>query len=227
MQHPEIVQYSTREALAAGLSGLLAARLRDLLAAKGKASIAVPGGTTPGPMLTLLGGVELDWEKITVTLTDERWVPPTSDRSNQKLLAETLFSGAGAAARFVPLYGGTSEPSLSIDNIITGLKQIALPLDIAVLGMGDDMHTASLFPGSVGLEQALAPDAPAAVAVTVAGAEEARITLSAPVLSAAERHIMIAGNGKRMALERALEADDPRVAPVLSVLDGATVHYAD
>lgn len=225
---PKVVEYPSRDALAKSLAELLAERLRALITLNGQARIAVPGGTTPGTMLTHLGEAVLPWDCVTVTLTDERWVPTSSPRSNQRLLSETLFRGAAAAATFVPLYGGTAETFGSLDSVAQGVAQTTLPLDIAVLGMGADMHTASLFPGAVGLEAALAPDAPAVVVIKAAGAEEPRVTLSAQVLrNAGERHILIAGSDKRAALERALAVDDTREAPVRAVLDDATVHYAE
>ncbi|AXS42210.1 6-phosphogluconolactonase [Breoghania sp. L-A4] len=224
---PKIIEYSSRVALAAGLADLLARRLADLVGTRGTARIAVPGGTTPAAMLTLLGQADLDWSHVTVTLTDERWVPSSSPRSNQRLLAETLFAGGAAAATFVPLYSGAAEPTGALAAVAEGVEQTALPLDIAVLGMGVDMHTASLFPGAVGLAAALAPDAPAVVAIKAAGAEEPRVTLTARVLKAAgERHIMIAGADKRAALARALAMEETSDAPIRAVLSGATVHYS-
>ncbi|MEC9432596.1 MAG: 6-phosphogluconolactonase [Pseudomonadota bacterium] len=224
---PEIETYPTREALMEGLADRLAARLRALTAA-GRARIAVPGGTTPAPMLTRLGAAALPWERVAVTLTDERWVPPSSDRSNQKLLAGTLFAGAAAAAEFVPLYGGAGEPDDALGPVAASLSSLCLPLDIAVLGMGEDMHTASLFPGAVGLAAALAPDAPPVAVIRAAGAGEPRVTLTAPVLAGAgERHVLIAGAGKRAALDRALATAETADAPIRAVLAGAVVHYAD
>lgn len=225
---PKIIEYPSREALAEGLADLLADRLRALTA-RGRARIAVPGGSTPGPMLTRLGRADLPWDRVAVTLTDERWVPPSSDRSNQKLLAGTLFAGAAAAAEFVPLYAGSGEPDDALGPVTASLKGLLLPLDIAVLGMGADMHTASLFPGAVGLAGALVVDAPPVAVIRAPDAGEPRVTLTAPVLAGAgERHILIAGADKRAALDRALAADDPTEAPVRAVLNGATtIHYAD
>lgn len=222
-----IVTYGSREALMRKLADRLADRLGRLVAENGRASIAVPGGTTPAPMLERLGRADLPWEKVGVTLTDERWVPVSSPRSNQRLLGETLFTGAAAAAEFAPLYGGTPEPAQSLNAVTTAIRQIILPLDVAVLGMGTDMHTASLFPGAVGLAKALSADAPPVVAIRAPGAEEPRITLSAPALAAAETHLLITGAEKRAALEKALSLKDPKKAPVCAVLDGATVHYAE
>lgn len=227
MKPPSIREYPSREDLATALADLLAVALGATVAARGRARLAVPGGTTPGPMLSLLGAADVPWERVVVTLTDERWVPVSSPRSNQRLLAETLFAGPAAAAEFLPLYGGTAEPAQSLDAVNAGLEGGALPLDVAVLGMGADMHTASLFPGAVGLEAALAPDAPAAVAIIAAGAEEPRITLSARAINTAPaRHLMITGAEKLAALHAAVAAGDPHEAPVRAVLDGATVHYA-
>ena len=223
-----LIEYRNRDTLALQLAEQVAGALSDRIAEQGRARLAVPGGTTPGPMLTRLGRTTLDWERVVITLTDERWVPVSSPRSNQRLLSETLFAGAAAAARFVPLYAATQDPADGLDSVIAGLGNDALPLDIAVLGMGADMHTASLFPGALGLDAALAPDAPPAVAITAPGAEEPRVTLSARVLAeAGARHILITGAEKRAALERAQSLSDPQEAPVLAVLSGATVHFAD
>lgn len=225
---PKIIEYPSRNALAEAVASQLADRLRTLIAERGRATIALPGGSSPAAMLTLLGTKDVPWDDVVVTLTDERWVPPTEARSNQGMLGETLFRGPAASATFVPLYGGTAEPGDSLKSISSGLAQTVLPLDIAVLGMGADMHTASFFPNSVGLQAALADDAPEAVAIRTASAEEPRITLSARVLrDAGERHLLITGQEKRAALDTALKAASAEEAPVRTVLDGATVHYAD
>lgn len=230
MSGPEIVTLPAEE-LGRALAERVAGDLRAALTSRGRARLAVPGGTTPGPFLTALGTADLDWERVAVTLTDERWVPTGDPRSNQRLVAETLFRGRAAAAEFVPLYGATAEPADSLSAIATALSQIALPLDVAVLGMGGDMHTASLFPGALGLAAALKGDAPPVAAITAPGAAEPRITLTAPVLSGAgKRYLLIRGAEKRAALDRALTAQGPEEAPVRVVLDapgGATIFHAE
>ena len=226
-----LVEHPSREAQAQALAEAVAADLRAALDARGVARIAVPGGTTPGPFLTRLGGLPLDWDRIAVTLTDERWVPTSSDRSNQRLLSDTLFRGPAAAAAFAPLYGATAEPAQAMDAICASLGRIALPLDVAVLGMGEDMHAASLFPGADRLAAALADDAPPAMALRAPGAGEARVSLTAPVLRAARKaYLLIQGPAKRAALARAAAAKDATEAPVRVVLDrdGPTeIFYAD
>ena len=225
MSH-RVERYPSRVALAGAVADLVAGLLAGRIAAAGRAHLAVPGGTTPGPMLARLGQAALDWDRVAVTLTDERWVGHASDRSNQRLLAGTLFAGPAAAAEFVPLYGATADPGASLPDICRALERLVLPLDVAVLGMGADMHTASLFPGAVGLAEALAPDAPPAVAITAPGQPERRVTLSARALTAPHRHILITGAEKLAALDRAAGAD-PATAPVAALLPGATVHYVE
>lgn len=89
---------------AKAIAPLLAARvaddLRAVIAQKGSAHLAVPGGTTPGPFLAALGAIDLPWEHVTVTLTDERWVPEDHERSNQRTLRDTLFAGLGGTRPF-------------------------------------------------------------------------------------------------------------------------------
>ena len=222
--------YDDREDLAKGLAASVATVLGRRIAQTGRATLAVPGGTTPARFLTLLGESALDWERVAVTLTDERWVPSSSDRSNQKLLGETLFRGPAAAATFVPLYGATAEPADAMDGIATSLRTHVLPLDICVLGMGTDGHTASLFPGADKLAAALASDAPPVLPIIAPGADEPRVTLTAPVLRAANAvALLIAGAGKWASLDAASGPGPVEDAPVRVVLNGPAdidVYYA-
>ncbi|MEL6479192.1 MAG: 6-phosphogluconolactonase [Pseudomonadota bacterium] len=223
--------------LAAELAPALATQVaEDLIAAldrRGRdappVSLAVPGGTTPVFFLKALGRVDLDWRRVCVTLTDERWVPEDHPRSNQRLLCETLLAGDAGSARLVPLHRPGQEPEAALPGLAEDLRPL-LPLDIVVLGMGEDMHTASLFPDADGLKASMAPEA-APVAVMRPEGQEARVTLTAPVITGAGQvYLLIKGAAKRAALERALALDDPLRAPV-SLLSRtareAVVFYAD
>lgn len=224
----EIVEHPW-EALGPALAERVAGDLRDALT-NGRAGLALPGGSTPGPFLEALGQVALEWERVGVTLTDERWVPVGDTRSNQRLLAERFFGGPASAAEFVPLYTGQETPADAVGAVSGALANIVLPLTVAVCGMGDDMHTASLFPGAVGLTAALAADAEAVAPIRAAAAEEPRITLTRPVLEgASQRYLLIRGAGKRATLQAALERDVAE-APVRLLFDapgGCTVFYAE
>jgi len=221
-----IVEYPDREILMIDLADKLASDLGQCLVNHDRATLALPGGTTPGPVFDTLCGIDLHWSRIRVIPTDERWVPDSSDRSNARLLRQRLLREKAAAAQLVPLYRAADRPEDVLDAL-SGAVADVLPIDVALLGMGADMHTASLFPGAEGLDRALADDAPVLMPIRAPGAPEPRVTLTAPVLRAATTvHILITGAEKRAALERAhgLPAIE---APVAAVLGGATIHWAE
>ncbi len=218
--------YPDREFLMLGLANTIAGQLADFLRREGKATLSVPGGTTPGPIFDTLSGVDIDWANVAVVLNDERWVPESSDRSNTRLVRERLMRGRAAQARLVPLYAPAEQPEEMLAALEDGLKP-HLPISVLLLGMGADMHTASLFPGADRLEEALSPHAPILLPMRAEAAGEPRITLTAPVLREAFNiHILITGPEKRAALERAMTLT-PSEAPVRAILDNATVHWAE
>jgi 6-phosphogluconolactonase len=220
-----IVEYPDRELMMFSLADTLASELATALRTNETASLCVPGGTTPGPVFDVLSGVKLDWGRVVVFLNDERWLPETSDRSNGRLLKQRLFVGEAAVARYLPLYADTPEPEAALGDLAAAIEP-HLPISVLLLGMGADMHTASLFPGADRLADAMAANAPVLMAMRAPTVPEPRVTLTARVLAGAMSvHILITGAEKREALERArhLPSDD---APVRAVLSNATVHWA-
>jgi 6-phosphogluconolactonase len=218
--------YPDREMLMLSLADKIAGQLGEFLRRDGKATLSVPGGSTPGPIFDTLSGVDIDWANVAVVLNDERWVPESSDRSNTRLVRERLIRGRAAQARLIPLYDPAGTPEEMLPALEDGLRP-HLPISVLLLGMGTDMHTASLFPGADRLEQALSPNAPLLVPMRAEAAGEPRVTLTAPVLRAAFNiHILITGSEKRAALDRAMTLS-PLEAPVRAVLDTATVHWAE
>jgi 6-phosphogluconolactonase len=208
------------------LADVIAGQLGEFLRRDGSATLSVPGGTTPGPIFDTLSGVELDWANVAVVLNDERWVPESSERSNTRLVRQRLIRGRAAQARLVPLYAPAETPEEMLPALEDGLRP-HLPISVLLLGMGADMHTASLFPGADRLAEALSPQAPLLLPMRAEAAGEPRITLTAPVLrDAFHIHLLITGPEKRAALERAMTLT-PMEAPVRAVLDNATVHWAE
>ena len=220
-----LTEYPDSELLALGVADILSSELRMVLGHKERALFVVPGGTTPGPIFDALCDADLDWGRVDILLSDERWRPEVHVRSNTRLIRERLLTGRAAAARFLPLYARAATPEEVLPELEANIAP-TLPIDVCLLGMGADMHTASLIPGAEGLEAALAPDAPILVPIRAPGEEEARVTLSARVLAGAIcTHIVITGERKRAALERARHLR-PIEAPVAAVLPDATVHWA-
>ncbi len=219
-------EYPDREMMTLRLAQRIASQLGETLRGAGRATLSVPGGTTPGPVFDILSGAELDWANVAIVLNDERWVPEDSPRSNTGLLRERLLVGRAAHAKFVPLYADYPTPEEALEELRAGLAP-HLPLSVLLLGMGEDMHTASLFPGADNLSAALRSDAPPLMAMRAKAAGEPRVTLTWPVLRDALRvHVIITGPAKREAIERAARLS-PSEAPIAAVLDQAQVHWAE
>jgi 6-phosphogluconolactonase len=219
-------EYPDREFLFLGIANTIAGQLADFLRREGRASFSVPGGSTPGPVFDTLSGVDLDWANVAVFLNDERWVAEDSPRSNTRFLKERLLRGKAAGAQFVPLFAVAPQPEDRLDALSDGIRP-HLPISVLLLGMGADMHTASLFPGADRLAEALSPQAPILMALRAEAAGEPRITLTAPVLKGAMHiHVLITGPEKRAAIERAAHLTEIE-APIKTVLANATVHWAE
>lgn len=222
----EFAEYPDREMLALSLASKITGQLAQHLRSNDQASLCVPGGTTPAPVFETLSGTEqLDWARITVFLNDERWVDGAHNRSNSRLLRRHLLTGKAAAAQYIDLYTGNPGPEDAAELLSNAIAP-HLPITVLLLGMGTDMHTASLFPGTAETERALAADAPLVMAVR-SGQDDPRITLTVPALQKAiHTHLMITGADKREALERA-QTLDPRDAPIRAFLGDITVHWAE
>ena len=194
MNTPEIRTFATPPLLAESL----ATEVAGLLRASARPSLVVPGGSTPKPFFERFSKQNLPWETIHLTLTDERWVEATSEASNQKLLADTLLP---TGIRFIPLKNDAPTPEEGLPEITHRLLHIPRPFDVVILGMGEDGHTASLFPGNAGAALDLDNDA-LCVAVTPEG-KEPRLSLTASCLLNSKQIIVyITGHKKRALLEQ-------------------------
>lgn len=221
-----IVEYADRELLAMGVANIVAGEIRAALLSNETVSVAVPGGTTPGPIFDMLSAVDLDWDRVHLMLTDERWVPQDHAQSNAGLIRDRLLVDKADTAQFIPFYQDGLDAAEGSAQVAQGLTS-ELPLSVLMLGMGADMHTASLFPGADGLDAALADDAPLLCPIMPAGHDVARVTLPAHVLQGAlAKHLVIFGTDKRDALNRA-QTLPPEQAPIATVLDGAQIHWAE
>lgn len=212
--------FGTKEDLALGLAEAVAGHLNDGIEARGQAVLAVSGGSTPGRFFQVLGrNRSIDWSKVVVTLVDERWVPETSPRSNAGLVNEKLLQGPAAVARFVPLWSGGDEPTdAAIARTNMAISALPTPFDAVILGMGNDGHTASFFPGGDSLAAALTGEGPA-IAIRAPGAGEPRVTLVLKrLLDASGLYLHIEGEEKLATLEQASGDGPIEDMPIRAVL---------
>jgi len=196
--------FADRAALMQAAAERMAQAAKTAIAARGAACLALSGGSTPAPAYRLLAAMPLDWMKITLALVDERFVPPTDDASNEKMIQHAFEPAFARGAQFKPMFFATSTAAQAADCAET--LYAPLKIDFAVMGMGADGHTASWFPGAAA--GALDPDAPRAVidvfAPQAAGAPN-RLTLTRSAYNrVAGAMLLITGADKRGRLEQAM-----------------------
>jgi len=206
---------SSADELACHCAEQIALAIDQALGQRDRCQIALAGGETPKSAYRLLARQHLAWDRVDVLLGDERWVPPQDPSSNARMLRETLLAAPepGSHARFHPVPTELADPQASAAAFAELLETVCPgrppQLDLVLLGLGDDGHTASLFPGTS------APTVVDRWTTIGEGKGLPRVTLTAPVLSAARRVIvLVSGSGKQTALARLLDPkEDPQRTP--------------
>ncbi|SDW18906.1 6-phosphogluconolactonase [Nitrosomonas oligotropha] len=196
------------ESLSQGFADFAATALQNTLNRKPQATLVVPGGSTPRHYLPALAKCKLPWDRITVTLSDERWVNVNDDQSNEKLIKQHLLSHLPANTPFVGLKTSHDNPFDAIEALHQRLDSLPLPVSLTVLGLGEDGHIASLFPG-------MNPDSLSAhhcVAVAPPIAPSLRVSLSLEMLANSEQIVLVVtGEGKRRLLDRLTTNPDTKI----------------
>ncbi|MET0292791.1 MAG: 6-phosphogluconolactonase [Steroidobacteraceae bacterium] len=226
-------RFDSPAALVATIAADVARSLQSAIDERGQASLVVSGGTTPVPLFRALREIALPWEHVSVTLADERWVALDDASSNEGLVRRELVTGAASAAKLIGLRTPPPTAQQGAAQSWQRLEAIARPFDVVVLGMGDDGHTASLFPGSPGIAAALDPSAaPACVAMSAPAAPNARLSLNLAALLQARRVLLhITGARKWQVYRDAAAAaasglSSPPIAAVLRSGSGVQVCWS-
>jgi 6-phosphogluconolactonase len=213
-------RYADIETLSQELAARIAAILGAAIAARGLASLVVSGGRSPVRLFEVLRSAPLDWSRVCVALADERWVLPTDAASNEHLVRSTLLKGSAASARFHGLKNGAPTPDLGAVSAWETFARVPRPFDAVILGMGDDGHTASLFPGSPNLPGALNPAAAAGcVGMWSPAPPKARLSLNLSALLDSRRiTVLITGESKWRTLGAARDPGPEQEMPIRAVL---------
>jgi len=218
----QIHAHSSTAALDCAFALWVASLLKNGIEKRGRASIVVSGGRTPIGLFEQLRGFDLDWSRVTFTLADERWVAADHADSNERLVREHLLTGKARHARFIPLKFEADTPAAGARLASAALATLDDPFDVVILGMGEDGHTASLFPGSPQISAGLFDASGDACLATenTSKAPRWRITLTAPrLLNAYNIAVHITGAAKWSLLGDAIAGEDIERLPIRFALN--------
>jgi 6-phosphogluconolactonase len=226
-EHIHAHAFASADKQAIELAAAVADALQLAITERGVASLVVSGGKSPISFFKHLSCHSLDWARVAVSLADERWVPVSHTDSNEGLVRARLLQGAAAKARFIGLYQPAETVDASAQLADIALSELPLPIDVLVLGMGEDGHTASLFPNSINLQQALDPTGQLrCLPMRAPSVPHQRLSLTLPVLSNARNtFLLLQGESKIDTLREALAAEDVARMPIRAFLASALGIY--
>jgi 6-phosphogluconolactonase len=218
-----LISFESKALLEVALADQIATILRSEIATKGTASILLSGGSTPKNLYQKLGEIDLEWSNVHVGLVDERFVPQDSTFSNETLIRESLMHSKAVSALFHPMVINASDYSENL-TLATEENRVFENPDVIVLGMGDDGHTASLFPNDLSSEDATFSER--LLANTNAPNEPTkRITFCGPILKKGKHNfLMITGARKLDVLSESTERKYP-IHHFIPFLEG--IYYSE
>ena len=213
--------FADRPALEAALATEVATRLAQGIAQRGKAHLVVSGGSTPLQLFPLLNQTEIDWAKVVVLLADERWVDVEHDDSNERMVRSVLLSSRAADAEFFSLVPALDDAKVNVSSVSQALLNMPR-FDVVILGMGEDAHTASLFPCSDEIAEGLKTDQGALITRPTTAPHQ-RISLSKQRLQNTEYGVLhIVGEKKRSVADQAIRSGDELAYPISAFIGDDT-----
>lgn len=217
--------YESADALNAEFASEIAAKLAEGIAARGRASLMVSGGRTPLPLFKALSNADIDWANVDISLVDERWVDESSDASNTRLVKENLLVEKASAARFIEMKSEEADAADAVVACEGRLAAMSQPFDVLILGMGEDGHTASLFPCCAQLADGLAMNSGrVCIATQPTTAPHQRMSLTLPAIVASRNiYLHLTGDKKRQVLEDAVANATATEKPIVAVINAAQV----
>lgn len=222
--------FESRAEMTASAVEYITACINDAVLKNDKAGVLLSGGSSPRPIYEALSQIDLAWDKITIGLVDERWVAPDTPGSNQTFIAQTLLQNKAAAATFIPMKTAHVSADAGASSVSRDYAKAFDPIDICIMGMGTDGHTASWFPQAKDLERAMdihGQDKVCAFDATgcpVAGEQTERITLTLPAVLSARHIILLIAGAEKQAVFEAAQSDAKSVfeAPVKALMNAGT-----
>ena len=212
--------FSKQSDLIEALSQSILERLQEAIETRGKASLLVSGGSTPKPLFEKLKQAPLDWEKVSISLCDERWVPSSHEDSNEQFVKTYLMQEKASKANFVGMYKDGMDACKAEEACSLDMQELA-PFDIVILGMGADAHTASLFPENEKLKEAFdLQNQNLCISIEPKTAPHMRMSLTlSAILSAEHLYLHFEGKEKLAVYDKAVSGEDKYMMPIRSVLN--------
>jgi 6-phosphogluconolactonase len=191
--------FKTREEASVAAAEAIAERLTARLDVQSGASLVVSGGTTPDRCFDLLSEKPLDWQRTHIVLSDERWVPPDDEASNERLVRDALLKGEALPAKLLSVFSMTTGIQARCDEIDQQIRLGPFPFACSLLGMGEDGHFASLFPDAENLEEGVDVDSEQlCIPVTTAASPHPRVSLTLAALARSDAIALLMFGEKKL-----------------------------
>ena len=219
----QLRKFENASALNVEFAEEIASKLQQGIDQNGSASLLVSGGNTPKALFNVLKSKDIDWSRVFIALVDDRWVELDDSASNETMVRDNLLQDKAESATFVGMKTEHNDAFEAVATVTNNLSVIPTPFDVVILGMGEDGHTASIFPCCDQLEEGLSTTAPI-LASEPQTAPHQRMTFSkAALLNSKQLYLHLVGESKEAVLKQVTQLNDERLAPINAFLGQTNV----